>query len=175
MVENPAPTPPIHRGIGLSSTGVFLITLAIQLLGYIPTHFFAQHVGLTLGGRDALGEFQWFLLLASSINMIGDLRIGSAYTFYVARGESPRVGTGTYFLLRVVMVVAGGALLWASAPELPYSTGQYLGLFALWMSLPLLWSVSTVYMQLWVAQGHSVRGQVPQLVESIVRTAALTY
>jgi O-antigen/teichoic acid export membrane protein len=165
---------PVHRAVGLSSTGVFLVTLAIQLLGYVPTHFFAQNVGQFTSGRGALGTFQWFLLLASSINMIGDLRIGSAYTFYVARGESPKVGTGTYFVLRLVMVSAGGAVLWATAPVLPYSTEQYLGLFALWMLLPVLWSVSTVYMQFWVAEGHSVRGQVPQLVESIVRTSALT-
>ncbi|HXQ94825.1 MAG TPA: oligosaccharide flippase family protein [Thermoplasmata archaeon] len=175
-MEETSPTQlPVHKAIGLSSTGVFLVTLAIQLLGYIPTHFFAQGVGLSISGRAALGTFQWFLLLASSINMIGDLRIGSAYTFYVARGESPRAGTGTYFVLRVAMVAAGGAILWATAPALPYSTVQYLGLFALWMALPVLWSVSTVYMQLWVAQGHSVKGQVPTLVESIVRTTALTY
>jgi O-antigen/teichoic acid export membrane protein len=167
-------TIPVHRAVGLSSTGVFVVALAVQLLGYIPTHFFAQHVGLLSSGRAAIGEFQWFLLLASSINMIGDLRIGSAYTFYVARWESPKVGTGTYFVLRVVMVAIGGAVLFATAPVLPYSTVQYIGLFALWMMLPVLWSVSTVYTQLWVAQGHSVRGQVPILVESIVRTLALT-
>ncbi|MCI4354790.1 MAG: polysaccharide biosynthesis C-terminal domain-containing protein, partial [Thermoplasmata archaeon] len=68
-----------------------------------------------------------------------------------------------------------GALLFATSPALPYSTAQYLGLFALWMCLPLLWSLPTVYMQLWVGEGQSVRGQVPQLVESIVRTALLTY
>ena len=165
----------LARSIGISSTGVFLVTLAIQLLGYLPTHYFALGVGETVPGRDVLGTFQWFLLIASSINMVGDLRIGSAYTFYIARGESPRLSTGTYLLLRVVMVGAGGAMLWALAPALPYSTVQYLGLFALWMLLPLLWTLPTVYMQLWVAEGQSVRGQVPQLVESIVRTALLTY
>ena len=175
MEEESSVKIPVHRAVGLSSTGVFLVTLAIQLLGYIPTHFFAQHLGLFQSGRDALGTFQWFLLLASSINMIGDLRIGSAYTFYVARGESPRVGTGTYFVLRVAMVAAGGVILWLTAPILPYSTEQYVGLFALWMLLPVLWSVSTVYMQLYVAQGHSVQGQVPQLIESAVRTSALTF
>ena len=174
LEEVDAASIPVHRAVGLSSTGVFLVTLLIQLLGYIPTHFFAQNIGQFGSGRAVLGTFQFFLLLASSINMIGDLRIGSAYTFYVARGESARVGTGTYFVLRVAMVAAGGVVLWAAAPVLPYSTEQYLALFALWMALPVLWSVSTVYMQQWVAQGHSVRGQVPQLVESIVRTAALT-
>ncbi|MCI4354760.1 MAG: hypothetical protein L3K06_05280, partial [Thermoplasmata archaeon] len=98
----------LGRSIGISSTGVFLVTLAIQLLGYLPTHYFALGVGESTQGRDVLGTFQWFLLIASSINMVGDLRIGSAYTFYIARGDSPRISTGTYLLLRVVMVGAGG-------------------------------------------------------------------
>jgi O-antigen/teichoic acid export membrane protein len=174
MEETPSAAPPAHRPVALSSTGVFLIALAVQFLGYIPTHFFALNVGATDAGKGVLGEFQWFLLVASSINMIGDLRIGSAYTMFIARGESPKVGTGTYFLLRAAMVAGGGLVLWLCAPVLPYSTDQYLGLFALWMTLPFLWTLSTVYAQLWSALGQSVRGQMPQLVESVVRTAALT-
>jgi O-antigen/teichoic acid export membrane protein len=176
MEELEAEGPTARRSIGLSSTGVFLVSLAIQLLGYIPTHFFAQHVGLDDSGLGVLGTIQWFMLLASSINMIGDLRIGSAYTFFIARGESPLNATGTYFVLRVAMVAAGGVLLWFSAPAFDpkYNTEQFLGPFALWMLLPVLWSVSTVYSQLWVAQGRSVRGQVPLLIESISRTGALT-
>ena len=165
-------SPPVLRSVGLSSTGVFLVSLAIQLLGYIPTHFFAAHVGISNAGRDVLGLLQWFLLLASSINMIGDLRVGSAFVYYVARGEAPRVGAGTYLLLRLGMVGTAGALLWFLAPG--YDTRGHLELFALWMLLPVLWSISTVYSQYWVAQGHSVRGQVPLLVESVVRTALLT-
>src|SRR5215472_18306074 len=94
----PAGKPPARPGggVSLSSTGVFVVTVLIQLLGYIPTHFFAQNVGYTAPGQAILGTFQLFLLLASSINMIGDLRIGSSYVFFIARGESSKVGTGTY-------------------------------------------------------------------------------
>jgi len=176
MDELNAEGPRVRRSVGFSSTGVFVVALAIQLLGYIPTHFFAQHVGLTPSGMGVLGTLQWFLLLASSVNMIGDLRIGSAYTFFIARGESPLTATGTYFVLRVAMVATGGTILWFSAPVFPsdYSTETFLGLFGLWMLLPVLWSVSTVYSQLWVAQGRSVRGQFPLLIESVARTSALT-
>ena len=178
MAENPELPATRGRSLAFGSAGVFFVTIAIQLLGYLPTFYFAHGVGADPNdntGRALLGTFQWFLLLASSINMIGDLRIGSAYTFYIARGESPKVGTGTYLALRVAMVGIGGLALWALGPALPYNTGQYLELFALWMALPLLWSLPTVYLQLWVAEGESVRGQMPQLLESIVRTAALTY
>ena len=169
------PAPPTARhSVGLSSTGVFAVALAIQLLGYIPTHFFAQHVGASPGGRDVLGTFQLFLLIASSINMIGDLRIGSAYTFYVARGEPATVGTATYFFLRLALVAVAGVVVWVSGPALGYAPLQLGFLFALWLVLPLLWSVSTVYSQQWAAQGQSIRGQVPILVESVARTGALT-
>ena len=166
---------PRPGGVGLSSTGVFVVTIAIQLLGYIPTHFFAQNVGESPSGQAVLGTFQLFLLLASSINMIGDLRIGTSYIFFVARGEPTKVGTATYLVLRTVMVAVGGILVFLATPNFTAVAGPYLGLFALWMLLPVLWSVSTVYSQLLVAQGRSTRGQVPSLIESVVRTAALSY
>ncbi len=166
--------------MALNSTGVFVITILIQLLGYIPTHFFAQHVGSAVGangsypGQAVLGTFQLFLLIASSINMVGDLRIGTAFVFFVARGEKPEVGTGTYLVLRFVMVaIAGGAVLAVAAPA-GWTTWQDLGIFGLWMLLPVLWSISTVYSQLLAAQSRSTAGQVPTLVESVVRVAALT-
>lgn len=175
-MEEPEPSlPKARHSVGLSSTGVFVISLLIQLLGYIPTHFFAQHVGASSDGRDVLGLFQLFLLLASSVNMVGDLRIGSAYTFYVARGETPGTGTATYFFLRAGLVAAAGAMVFVSGPLLGYAPLQLAPLFALWMLLPILWSVSAVYAQQSAALGQSIKGQVPLLVESVTRTAALTF
>ncbi len=179
----PPPTRPPSRfgSVGLSSTGVFVITIAIQLLGYLPTHFFAQHVGSAAGatggypGQAVLGTFQLFLLIASSINMVGDLRVGTAFVFFVARGEKPEVGTGTYLVLRFVMVAIAGAAVLAVAAPAGWTTSQDIGIFSLWMLLPVLWSVSTVYSQLLAAQGRSTYGQVPSLVESVVRVAALTF
>ncbi len=171
--DRPAPPP---RALGLSSTAVFAVSILIQFLGFIPSYFFSHGVGggTSGAGRALIGTFQLFLLLASSINMIADLRIGSAYTFFVARGEPARSSTATYFLLRMSMVAAGGVFIWVLGPALGYTPAQYLGLFALWMTLPVLWTVSTVYSQLHIAQGDSVRGQLPLLIESIVRTSALT-
>ncbi len=170
-------SPPPRRALGLSSTAVFAVSILIQFLGFIPSYFFSHGVGAGVSGagRALLGTFQLFLLLASSINMIADLRIGSAFTFFVARGDPPRSSTATYFLLRASMVALGGVLIFALGPALGYTPAQYLGLFALWMTLPLLWTVSTVYSQLFVAQGDSIRGQLPLLIESIVRTSALTF
>jgi O-antigen/teichoic acid export membrane protein len=171
-------------GVGLSSTGVFLVTILIQLLGYIPTHFFAQNVGsvslvtasgTVYPGQVVLGTFQLFLLIASSINMIGDLRVGTAYVFFVARGEKPEVGTGTYLVLRFVMVAIAGAAVLLLAGPIGWTPWQDLGIFALWMLLPVLWSISTVYSQLMAAQSRSTTGQFPQLLESVVRVGCLTF
>jgi O-antigen/teichoic acid export membrane protein len=173
-------TVPRFGGVGLNSTGVFVITVAIQLLGYIPTHFFAQHVGQAVGpngtfpGQAVLGTFQLFLLIASSINMVGDLRVGTAFVFFVARGEKPEVGTGTYLVLRFVLVAIAGVAVLAVAAPAGWTSGQDLGIFALWMLLPVLWSVSTVYSQLLAAQSRSTQGQIPLLIESVVRTSTLT-
>lgn len=176
MTEREGTAPP-RRALGASSTAVFVVALLIQFLGFIPSYFLSHGVGAgTSGaGRALIGTFQLFLLLASSINMIGDLRIGSAYTFFVARGDPPRNSTGTYLILRVLMVGVAGAAVWAIGPLAGFTSLQDAGLFALWMTLPILWSVSTVYSQLFIAQGDSIRGQLPLLVESVVRTSALTY
>lgn len=181
LAPPPAASASRFGSVGLNSTGVFVITIAIQLLGYIPTHFFAQHVGSAAGpggtypGQAVLGTFQLFLLIASSINMVGDLRIGTAFVFFVARGEKPEVGTGTYLVLRFVMVAIAGAFVLAVAAPAGWTTYQDLGIFALWMLLPVLWSISTVYSQLLAAQSRSTQGQVPSLVESVVRVSALTF
>ncbi|MCI4367732.1 MAG: polysaccharide biosynthesis C-terminal domain-containing protein [Thermoplasmata archaeon] len=176
------PVEKASRGVGLSSGMIFFITVLIQLVGYFATYVFASTLGLNLQGRELLGLIQFDLLLASSINGIGDLRIGSAYTFFVARGKSPRDQTATYLLLRFLLVGSAGILVWwVVAPQLqgtggPLAMGMevYLTL-AIFLSLPLLWSVSTVFTQLKIAQGESVRSQYPLLLESIVRTGALIF
>jgi O-antigen/teichoic acid export membrane protein len=175
------PVEKASRGVGLSSGLIFFITVIIQLIGYFATYFFAQGIGLSTSGRELLGLMQFDLLLASSINGIGDLRIGSAYTFFVARGKSPLDQTATYLLLRFLLVGSAGILVWwtvgpqlqtSGGPFAPPGSEVYLTL-AIFLTLPLLWSVSTVYTQLKIAQGESVRSQYPLLLESIVRTVVL--
>jgi O-antigen/teichoic acid export membrane protein len=163
---------PAARPAGKSSSLVFLISLATQLIGFVATIALVRTLAPDNAGKTLLGLASFFLLLGSSINWIGDLRVNSGFVFFVARGRSPQTSTGTYLALRLALVAAFsvGALavgyrFWASGPTFAP--------FAVFMVMPLLWSVSTVFTWLWVAQGDSGRAQIPLLVESSVRTAAL--
>ena len=174
------PARPKPRGLGLSSSAVFLIIIFVQFIAYIPTYFLSHGIGNVVlngakPGQELLGTIQLFLLIASSVNSIGDLRIGSAFTYFVSRGESPRQGLTTYLGLRLLLVGLAGVALFLLGPSLGIALGDRLEIFAVWLLFPLLWSVSTVYMQTWVALGDSVRSQVPQLLEAIVRAGTLTY
>ena len=166
--------------VGLSSTGVFLSSVAIQAIGFIANFFLYHRIATSNAGSALLGTVQLYLLIASSINGMGDLRIGTAYTFFIARGQSPKNSTATYLTLRLAMVGGAGIALfllgtlggssysWASTRE------EYFAL-ALFMGLPILWSIQTVYTQLAIAQGRSTAGQIPLLLESVIRTPLLIY
>ncbi|MCI4330599.1 MAG: polysaccharide biosynthesis C-terminal domain-containing protein [Thermoplasmata archaeon] len=171
----PPPTPVGTGKVGLSSTGVFLVTILIQLVGYVPTFFFARGIGQAVDGKALLGTIQLFLLVASSINGIGDLRIGSAFIYFVARGQSPKEGATTYLGFRLAMVGLAGTVLFLLAPSLHLSMTDTLEMFGIWMTFPVFWSLSTLYTQVYVATGRSTFSQTPLLIESIVRGAALTY
>jgi O-antigen/teichoic acid export membrane protein len=166
---------PKPRSLALNSSAVFVITVVIQLISFIPTFLFSQAIGAQGYGRALLGTIQFFLLIATSVTNLGDLRVGSAYTFFVSRGQSPKESTGTYLLLRFGMVCAAGLVLAVIAPSIGLSTAGTLEIFAVWMTFPLLWSFSTVYQQAWIALGDSLRSQLPLLVESLVRAAALSF
>ncbi|MCI4360034.1 MAG: oligosaccharide flippase family protein [Thermoplasmata archaeon] len=176
-VPDPSPKSdrPQGRSLALNSSTVFAVSIVIQLVGYIPTFFLARGLGGSAAGQALFGTIQTFLLLANTVTNLGDLRIGSAYTFFVSRGQSPREATTTYLAIRVVMVAAAGVALFAFAPQLGISAAATLPIFAVWMALPVLWTAPTVYLNLWVSRGDSARGQYPQLVESLVRAAVLTY
>ncbi len=171
-----APTPPRRRRtLSLDSGLVFLITLSIQVIGYIPTHFLARGLGLSLAGQALFGTIQAYLLFATSVSNLGDLRIGSAYTFFVSRGEPPGDATTTYLVIRLAMVSGAGAVLFALAPHIGIPLPVTVEVFAVWMIFPILWSTSTIYASLWTSLGDASRGVYPQLVESIVRAGALTF
>ncbi|MCI4368533.1 MAG: oligosaccharide flippase family protein [Thermoplasmata archaeon] len=170
----PTPATPRVPGVGISSTGVFAISITIQLIGYVSTYFLVHHVPGGNSGLALLGTVQLYLIIASSINGIGDLRIGSAFVYFVSRGKPARDTTSTYFVLRLTMVALAGTSLWVLGPLLNYTSNtEEIEIFAVFMVLPILWSISTVYTQVMVAEGDSVRGQYPLLVESIVRTSLL--
>ncbi|HTT25331.1 MAG TPA: polysaccharide biosynthesis C-terminal domain-containing protein [Thermoplasmata archaeon] len=181
------PVEKASRGVGLSSGIIFFIAIVIQLIGYFASYVFANTLGLDqpggdiARGRELLGFIGFSLLIASSINGIADLRIGSAYTFFIARGKSPFEQTATYLLLRLILVGTASLLVWLFVTPTIHGTGplavdgQVYATFAIFLVLPLLWSVSTVYTQLKIAQGESIRSQYPILLESVVRTGTLLF
>jgi O-antigen/teichoic acid export membrane protein len=171
----PAYSRPKPRSLALNSSAVFVITIVIQLIGFLPTFLFSQAIGAQASGRALLGTIQFFLLIATSVTNLGDLRVGSAYTFFVSRGQSPTESTGTYLILRFAMVGAAGLALALLAPQIGLSTSQTLGIFGVWMVLPILWTFSTVYQQAWIALGDSLKSQLPLLVEAVVRAGALSF
>lgn len=171
--------------VGLSSSLVFLISIAIQGIGFIASYFTAHVIGDDPTGLTLLSVAQLYLLVASTLSGLGDLRVGSAYVFYIARGRPAGEITSTYLLIRFGLIAIGGAIAFLAAPFLPFvhgvscngvpilSQGQELALFGAFLITPLLWSPGTVYGQLWVAKGNSIRGQYPLLLQSIAQTTGL--
>jgi O-antigen/teichoic acid export membrane protein len=174
-----AAVPQQAHSLTLSSSFVFLTALVIQILGVVASIFLYKNFGANTAGQALIGTAQLFLLVGSSINGIGDLRIGAAYTFFLARGKRVTDNTGTYLVIRTLMVCAASLILFVIAPlEIgPFRIAQpaeleSLGIF---LCLPILWSFSTVYSQMFVGLGNSLRAQLPGLVEAIVRLPLLFY
>jgi O-antigen/teichoic acid export membrane protein len=183
--SGPAPGPRIPEvpkqahSLTLSSGAVFAAALAIQVLGVVGSIFLYKKIGVDPAGQALIGTAQLFLLFASSINGIGDLRIGSAYTYFLARGKKPTDNTGTYLALRTSMVIAASVTLFAIAPITldghRIAQGAELESLGIFLSLPVLWSFSTVYNQMYVGLGNSLKAQFPSLVEALVRLPVLIY
>jgi len=159
---------------------VFGASLATQLIGFAASYFLYQHIGFDNQGKALLGTVQLFLLIGSVLNGVGDLRLGTAYTFFLARGKSPAEVTAAYLFTRMLMVGLAGLVIFVLAPlslgghQIASGSMQLesLGIFLL---LPLLWSFSTVYNAMLIGLGNSARAQYPALVESTVRLPFLIY
>ena len=155
---------------------MFTAQVLTQLIGFIGSLFLYKHIGISVPGVALLGTVQFFLLIGSSINAIGDLRLGTAYTFFLARGKSPTDNTTVYLFVRMMMVALSGAVIFALAPTVGITTSQLeltsLGIF---VALPILWSFSTVYNQLFIGLGNSVKAQYPALIEATARLPVLIW
>lgn len=189
--STPARTGLSHeRPLGLSSSLVFIIGIVIQGIGFAGNYFISHHIGITVQGQTAIGVAGLFLTIASTVNGLADLRVGSAYTYFIARGRSPEELTGTYTVLRLAMVAAVCVSLFALAPLFYFTQGAVacpaggpcvptipasveVSAFGLFAITPLLWSPGVIYTQLWVARGDSIRSQFPLLVQSIAQTVGL--
>jgi O-antigen/teichoic acid export membrane protein len=171
-------TPTHHGGLGRSSLGVFVLTTLIQLTGVAATTVIGHTFALSAAGLAVMGELVIFLLIASSINWLGDLRIGAAYTYYVSRGQPATELTGTYLTLRLVLVssisVASlvGAVGVSRALGFGFTSLEWASLASM-LVLPVLWTPWMVVSQLRVARGQSIAAQYPQLLEVGLRSALI--
>ncbi|HXY46912.1 MAG TPA: oligosaccharide flippase family protein [Thermoplasmata archaeon] len=178
--EGKPTVPALAHSLTLSSGAVFAASLVVQLLGLVATFFLARHIGISPTGLALLGTAQLFLLIASSINGLADLRLGTAYTYYLARGKPPRESTTTYLLVGMAMDAAVIAVLFVLAPlaingaALVHGSSEWLDL-GLFLTLPIFWSFSGLYISLFIGLGNSLKAQYPTLVEGVVRLAALIY
>jgi len=174
----PAVVPKAVHSLTLSSGAVFGASLATQLIGFFASIAFYKTIGLTEAGRVILGTAQLFLLIGSSINGVGDLRLGTAYTYFLARGKPATDNTSTYLFVRMMMVGAAGLILFGVAPlsidgaRIASGNTELLSI-GVFLALPLLWSTSTVYNALFIGLGNSVKAQYPSLVEAIARLPAI--
>ena len=189
MASPPSSSPPPADGISvpklahsltLSSGAVFAVSVITQVLGLIATIFLAHLIGITTAGVALLGTAQFFLLIASSINGLADLRLGTAYTYFLARGKPPRSNTTTYLLIGMAMDAVAVVAVFVVAPvafggaSLVNGNSEWIDL-GLFLTLPILWSFSGLYNNLYIGLGNSLRAQYPTLVEGLVRLAALIY
>jgi O-antigen/teichoic acid export membrane protein len=176
----PVAVPKQAFSLTLSSGAVFAVSILVQLIGVIGSTILIKQTNPQNGLAAVVGTVGLFLLIGSSVNGVGDLRLGSAYTYFLARGKPATDNTTTYLLVRMVMVGAAGFVLFVLAPlslgTSPIANGgQELTAFGLFMALPLLWSFSTVYNQMFIGQGNSLKAQYPSLVEAVVRLPFLIY
>jgi O-antigen/teichoic acid export membrane protein len=171
-------TPTEHKDLGRSSLGVFVLTTLIQLMGVVATFAVGHTFAANKAGFAVMGVVALDLLIASSINWLGDLRVGAAYTYYVSRGQRAKDLTGTYLGLRLILV----SLIAVVALPATYFVGgivgfglsqtQYLA-FGLFLVMPILWTPWMVISQLRIARGGSIRAQYPQFIEVAVRSTAI--
>ncbi|MCI4365154.1 MAG: oligosaccharide flippase family protein, partial [Thermoplasmata archaeon] len=164
----------------LSSGAVFATSVIVQLVGLVGSIVLIKQTNKDQALVTLVGTVQLFLLIGSSINGVGDLRLGTAYTYFLARGKPARDNTTTYLLVRMVMVGASGLVLFVIAPltvaggRIATGSEQILA-FGLFMLLPLLWSFSTVYNSMFIGEGNSLKAQYPSLIEAIARLPFLFY
>jgi O-antigen/teichoic acid export membrane protein len=173
----PTAVPKFAYSLTLSSGAVFATSLVVQLLGVVATFFLARRIGFDLAGQALIGTAQLFLLIGSSINGLADLRLGTAYTYFLARGKPPRENTASYLVVGMAMDAVAVIVMFAVAPlvlgsSVTYGSAEWvvLGLFLL---LPILWSFSGLYNSMFIGLGNSLKAQYPTLVEGVVRLAAL--
>ncbi len=182
--EPPAPgkpaVPTLAYSLTLSSGAVFAVSIVVQLLGLVATFYLARHIGNSAAGLTLLGTAQLFLLIGSSINGLANLRLGTAYTYFLARGKPPRDNTNAYLVVSQALDAVAIVAVFVAAPlmingaALIHGSSEWfeLGLF---LVLPILWCFGGVYNSMFIGLGNSLKAQFPSLVEGVIRLGALIY
>ena len=176
----PLEIPKQAHTLTISASAVFLVSLIVQVLGLVATVVFNKTVTYSTSGKELVGTVQLFLIIGSSISGVGDLRLGTAYSYFLARGRPATDLTSTYLVLRLIMVGTAGIILFGLGPVKIFGSTLAVGptewtSLGIFVSLPILWSFSTVYNALYVGTGNSLKAQYPSLVESIVRLPILVF
>ena len=88
--------------------------------------------------------------------------------------------TTVYLVVRMMMVGLAGLVIFIIAPlsigGSQIASGKVeLTAVGIFVALPLLWSFSTVYNQLFIGEGNSLKAQFPGLVEALARLPVLIF
>ncbi len=172
--------PQARYSLTVNSASVFAVYVAVQAVGFIGSLFVYRFIGGHTSGQALYGTVQFFLLIASTINTLADLRVGYGYQLLVARGRSPYTNTGTYLLLRFLLVGLVGLIVLGFggvnvAGAIIAPTTQDLEILGLFMLLPVFWTLEAVYLNYFTGTGNALKGQYPNLVEVFVRTPVLIF
>ncbi len=166
----------------VATAAVFLVAVGGQFLGWIATKVFFFQVAYggacaanvsTCPGLNFLGTATLYLLISTGIASLADLRLSSAYTYFAARGGDLKVLSGAYLTFRLASMSAVAVAFALLAPEFGFPLEAHGLPLYLFLAVPLLETPSFVYSWGHVARGDAARGQVPFLVEAVVRTSLL--
>ncbi len=178
---SPTGTPaPLTSKFAFNTLIVFLNAVGGQFLGWIATHeLFVRvaHGSADTVGLGYLGIATLYILISSMVYTLGDLRVGTAYVFFVARGGKAANLTSAYLLFRFLSlgaVALGFALLTpVLAPALGFTLAAGMLPLDLFLLLPLIQTPSFVYSALASARGKAAEGVWPFVIENILRAGGL--
>jgi O-antigen/teichoic acid export membrane protein len=113
-------------------------------------------------------------MISGVISSIGDLRVGTAYTFFIARGASKKELTGAFIVFRFLSFAIVSFAIVGIAIAFNWFPG-YNEALLLFMLVPVLEIPATVYSSLRIAEGRTAVGQIPGIVEAVVRMSLVVF
>lgn len=182
-MEEPSRAAPITRNFALTTAVVVLVSIGIQALGWVSTKVLYLRVapgacdngvGASCAGLHFIGIVSFFLIITNSISALGDLRIQSAYVYYMARGGDEARLSGTYIAFRLASMLALGVgfVAFGLLTMPSWFTGNLMAV-TLFAFLPALEAPGVLFSVFHRSRGRAAYGQLPLLVETALRTALL--